>query len=91
MEQTSSGRNAGKFSEKLEAVVIGSGFGGAISCCRLAQKWGKGVLLLERGKRYPMGSFPRSPHQMADNFWSDPNDRTRRPEAHTQPRFARYV
>lgn len=73
MGQTSKGR------EKLEAVVIGSGFGGAISCCRLAQKWGKGVLLLERGKRYPMGSFPRSPHQMADNFWCDPADRARRP------------
>ena len=77
MKQTSSGWNPG--SEKLEAVVIGSGFGGAISCCRLAQKWGKGVLLLERGKRYPMGSFPRSPHQMADNFWCDPNDKVRRP------------
>ena len=79
MEQTSSGRNSGKISEKLEAVIIGSGFGGAISCCRLAQKWGKSVLLLERGKRYPMGSFPRSPHQMADNFWSDPQGKVRRP------------
>lgn len=79
MEQESPGRNAGKISEKLDAVVIGSGFGGAISCCRLAQKWGKGVLLLERGKRYPMGSFPRSPHQMADNFWCDPADKVRRP------------
>jgi len=79
MRQSGSGQNTGKFPEKLEAVVIGSGFGGAISCCRLAQKWGKGVLLLERGKRYPMGSFPRSPHQMADNFWSDPTDKARRP------------
>ena len=67
-------------SDKLQAVVIGSGFGGAISCCRLAQKWGSGVLLLERGKRYPMGSFPRSPHQMADNFWSTPDDKVRRPK-----------
>lgn len=80
MGPASSVRNAGKFPGKLDAVVIGSGFGGAISCCRLAQKWGKGVLLLERGKRYPMGSFPRSPHQMADNFWSDPNDKVRRPK-----------
>lgn len=79
MEQESQGVKPRKFPEKLEAVVIGSGFGGAISCCRLAQKWGKGVLLLERGKRYPMGSFPRSPHQLADNFWSDPGDKTRRP------------
>ncbi|ADE11993.1 GMC oxidoreductase [Sideroxydans lithotrophicus] len=79
MEQNSPGGNGGEFTEKLEAVVIGSGFGGAISCCRLAQKWGTGVLLLERGKRYPMGAFPRSPHQMADNFWSDPSDKVRRP------------
>ncbi|MBI5891699.1 MAG: GMC family oxidoreductase [Nitrosomonadales bacterium] len=77
MGQGGSGRNAAKFPEKLDAVVIGSGFGGAVSCCRLAQKWGKGVLLLERGKRYPMGSFPRTPHQMAENFWSDPADRNR--------------
>lgn len=79
MGQNGPGQKTGKFPELLEAVVIGSGFGGAISCCRLAQKWGEGVLLLERGKRYPMGSFPRSPHQMADNFWRDPSDRAPRP------------
>ncbi len=79
MGQNGFGQGTRKFPELLEAVVIGSGFGGAVSCCRLAQKWGKGVLLLERGKRYPMGSFPRVPHQMADNFWSDPGDRSRRP------------
>jgi cholesterol oxidase len=72
-------QNSGQNPEKLEAVVIGSGFGGAISCCRLAQKWGRNVLLLERGKRYPMGSFPRSPLQMSENFWSDPDDNIRRP------------
>lgn len=64
----------------LEAVVIGSGFGGAISCCRLAQKWKNKVLLLERGKRYPMGSFPRSPHKMAANFWNLPGDMAKRPK-----------
>lgn len=79
MKQNSPGQNVGGWPDKMEAVVIGSGFGGAISCCRLAQKWGKSVLLLERGKRYAMGSFPRTPHQMADNFWSDPKDKTRRP------------
>jgi cholesterol oxidase len=63
-----------------EAIVIGSGFGGAISCCRLSQKWKDKVLLLERGKRYPMGSFPRSPHDMANNFWSPSGDKTPRPK-----------
>jgi len=70
----------GSQSKLLEAVVIGSGFGGAVSCCRLAQKWKDKVMLLERGKRYPIGSFPRSPHGMADNFWSPPGDQTRRPK-----------
>lgn len=56
--------------QKYEAVVIGTGFGGAIAACRLAKKWPGQVLVLERGKRYPMGSFPRAPHDMANNFWA---------------------
>lgn len=55
---------------KYEAVIIGSGFGGSVNFCRSAQKWGAKVLLLERGKRYPMGAFPRTPQQMCENFWS---------------------
>ncbi len=62
-----------------EAVVIGSGFGGSVNFCRLAQKWGDKVLLLERGKRYPMGSFPRTPKDIADNFWSVEGDDVDRP------------
>ena len=62
-----------------EALVIGSGFGGAISTCRLAEQWNDKVLLLERGKRYPMGSFPRSPHDLAANFWNIPDDKVSRP------------
>ncbi len=56
--------------ERFEAVVIGSGFGGGVSACRLSKRWPGKVLVLERGKRYPMGSFPRSPHDMARNFWN---------------------
>jgi cholesterol oxidase len=58
--------------EKIyEAVVIGTGFGGAISACRLSKKWPAGkVLILERGRRYPKGSFPRTPHDMARSFWN---------------------
>lgn len=53
-----------------EAIVIGSGFGGAVSSCRLAKRWPGEVLVLERGRRYPRGSFPRSPDGMARNFWT---------------------
>lgn len=53
-----------------EAVVIGTGFGGAVVACRTAQRWPGDVLVLERGKRYPRGSFARTPRQMRANFWN---------------------
>ncbi len=65
--------------ERYEAVVIGSGFGGAITACRLSKKWPGKVLVLERGKRYPMGSFPRKPNDMARNFWNIPTEERSRP------------
>jgi cholesterol oxidase len=63
-----------------EAVVIGSGFGGSVSACRLSKRWPGGVLLLERGKRYALGTYARTPHAFAHNLWStkfDPRARTR--------------
>ncbi|MBE8399375.1 GMC oxidoreductase [Leptospira borgpetersenii] len=60
--------------KKYEAVVIGTGFGGAVNGCRLSKKWPGRVLILERGKRYPKGSFPRSPHDMSKNFWNVPEE-----------------
>jgi cholesterol oxidase len=58
--------------EHFDAVIVGSGFGGAVTAYRLAEA-GMKVCLLERGKVYPPGSFPRSPHKMKDNFW-DPSE-----------------
>jgi cholesterol oxidase len=52
-------------------VVVGSGFGGSVTSYRLAEA-GKRVCLLERGKPYPPGSFPRSPRGLSRNFW-DPS------------------
>ncbi len=43
-----------------DAIVVGSGFGGAVTACRLAQA-GKRVLVLERGRRYEAGDFPELP------------------------------
>jgi len=51
-----------------DVVVIGSGFGGAISACRLAQA-GRSVALLERGRRWGKTDFPRSPGEVARAFW----------------------
>jgi cholesterol oxidase len=73
--------------ERYEAIVIGSGFGGGISACRLSKRWPGKVMVLERGKRYPMGSFPRSPHDFANNFWNVPElkeEQRARPKAMQQ-------
>ena len=44
-----------------DAIVIGSGFGGAVTACRLAER-GKRVCVLERGQQFPRGNrgFPDS-------------------------------
>jgi len=55
-------------SEHFDAIVIGSGFGGSVMAYRLAEQ-GLNVCLLERGKPYPPGSFPRDPAGLAKNFW----------------------
>jgi choline dehydrogenase-like flavoprotein len=52
--------------ELFDAAVIGTGFGGAIAACRLAQA-GKKICILERGRRYGVGDFPR-PAKRPDNL-----------------------
>lgn len=56
-----------------DAIVVGSGFGGSIAALRLAQA-GKSVLVLERGKRYRPGEFPRNPNN-ADSLFFRPQKR----------------
>lgn len=55
--------------EHFDVVVVGSGFGASAAACRLAQA-GRSVLILERGRSYPPGSFPRSPRGVAANVWA---------------------
>src|SRR3954454_9230890 len=57
--------------EHVDCVIVGSGFGGSVTAYRLADA-GRRVLVLERGKAYPPGSFPRSPRGVKQNFW-DPS------------------
>jgi len=59
-----------------DTVIIGSGFGGSITACRLAQaqrKAGKpvSVCILERGRRYNLGEFPRTLQHAKDWWWRD--------------------
>jgi cholesterol oxidase len=57
----------------FDAVIVGSGFGGSVTAYRLARA-GMSVCVLERGKSFPPGSFPRSPTGVKQNFW-DPSER----------------
>ena len=41
----------------FDSIVIGSGFGGAVMACRLAEK-GARVLVLERGRRWKPEDYP---------------------------------
>jgi cholesterol oxidase len=58
--------------EHVDAVVVGSGFGASVSAYRLAEA-GRSVVLLERGRAYPPGSFARNPYEMSRAFW-EPKD-----------------
>jgi cholesterol oxidase len=53
-----------------DAIVIGSGFGGSVAACRLAES-GARVLVLERGRRWDRNSYPSVTGK--DWIW-DPHD-----------------
>ncbi len=52
----------------FDVIVIGSGFGGSVTACRLAES-GRRVLVLERGKRWDKTNYPR---QATDQWLWDP-------------------
>ncbi|MDX6739787.1 GMC family oxidoreductase [Actinocorallia sp. A-T 12471] len=59
--------------ETVDAVVVGSGFGGSVAALRLAEA-GLSTVLLERGRSYAPGQFPRTPTDLGRAFW-DPAER----------------
>lgn len=56
--------------EFFEVVVVGSGFGGAVTACRAAQA-GRNVLVLERGKLYRPGELPGRPPATSLETYTD--------------------
>jgi cholesterol oxidase len=53
-----------------DAVVVGSGFGGGIAACRLAEA-GRRVCVLERGRRFRRDDFPERPSQAPEMLWHE--------------------
>ena len=51
-----------------DAIVVGSGFGGGIAACRLAEA-GRRVCVLERGRRFGRDDFPGRPDQVGELVW----------------------
>src|SRR5688572_22546061 len=73
-------------SARFDAIVIGSGFGGAITACRVAEK-GMKVLVLERGRRWTPQEYPRG----AGDAWLFSADRPARQNGWLDMRFYRNM
>ncbi|MGH4020700.1 MAG: GMC family oxidoreductase N-terminal domain-containing protein [Pseudonocardiaceae bacterium] len=53
-----------------DVVVVGSGYGGAIAASRLARA-GRRVCVLERGREFVPGEYPRTPEEASHNVQID--------------------
>src|SRR5947199_10794067 len=54
--------------DSYDAVVVGSGFGGGATACRLAES-GWRVCVLERGRRFGPNDWPEHPDEAPRMFW----------------------
>ncbi|HVT19308.1 MAG TPA: GMC family oxidoreductase [Thermoanaerobaculia bacterium] len=57
----------GELAGDYETVVVGSGYGGAVTAARLAER-GRPVCVLERGKEWIPGTFPDTASELRKNL-----------------------
>ena len=55
--------------DEFDFLIIGSGFGGSVSACRLAQK-GYSVAVLEKGREFKDHEFPKSNWNIGRFLWA---------------------
>jgi choline dehydrogenase-like flavoprotein len=71
----------------FDAVVVGTGFGGAVTACRLVQA-GFEVCILERGRRYGPTDFPKYP---VDDLFASSDDGSATRQFTPPPDFSRWL
>ncbi|KAK2984166.1 hypothetical protein RJ640_020576 [Escallonia rubra] len=67
MEKVSEGCLANEDEDGYDAVVVGSGYGGSVTACRMSMA-GLKVCLLERGRRWEAEDFPTDSLKMLSTF-----------------------
>jgi choline dehydrogenase-like flavoprotein len=73
---------------EFDAIVVGTGFGGAVTACRLVEAGFK-VCMLERGRRYGRDDFPKYP---VEDLFSNSDDSGAAPQQFTPPPdFSRWL
>ena len=75
-----------RMTDAYDAIVVGSGFGGAVTACRLSEA-GYRVLILERGRRWGPDTFPRAP----DDPWLFDSEHPERNNGWMDVRFFRHM
>lgn len=71
----------------FDAVVVGTGFGGAVTACRLVQA-GFSICILERGRRYGPDDFPKYP---VDDLFAGGDGESSSQQFAPPPDFSRWL
>lgn len=66
-----SSNNVDQIKSKYKVVVIGSGYGASVTAARLAEKVGSDLCILERGREFTPGEYPRNMGEALKSFRFD--------------------